>query len=296
MERIIKLLSELAKKENIELYELIPFIEKEEKWISKLKKFCERYDFDPRHMTESINDPKVIPMIRGKAFEFSARDALIKSLCANRYKITNPKMNAQTGSHDIDVLIEDKIENLSFSIECKLSAKGAFRNLADGSAYTKVKCMRSRTLGVNEVARRTGKNEEKAKMLNIHNDQYQIEDFDMVITSLGNSLYQTDKVDSTFMYQPTEEQTKYLLASGVKNQKDCFNKFFVALAKDLVVDSSNNMGNQCTRKECKKLGTNTNCKFIPNYPIMKFGGTLDSVKAPWYPLSEINQLIEKLRS
>ena len=61
-----------CKEQGVEPYELIPHIEESEQWINTQKKFCDRYDFNPRYLAESINDPKVIPMIRGKAFEFTA--------------------------------------------------------------------------------------------------------------------------------------------------------------------------------------------------------------------------------
>ncbi|MBF4269965.1 XRE family transcriptional regulator, partial [Vibrio anguillarum] len=56
-------------------------------------------------------------MIRGKAFEFSAKEALQQVLDSQQYDVSNPKMNAQTGSHDIDVKIADTLNNIDFSIE-----------------------------------------------------------------------------------------------------------------------------------------------------------------------------------
>ncbi|MDK2606127.1 hypothetical protein QO230_00665 [Vibrio vulnificus] len=290
-ERIQRLCDELE----IEQYELIPHIEESEKWIDELKTFCDRYDFNPRYLAESINDPKVIPMIRGKAFEFSAREALQQVLNAEQYIVSNPKMNAQTGSHDIDVKIADTVNNIDFSIECKLSGKGDFRTKGR-TASSKVKCMRSRTLGPNEIARRSRGNDKLANTLAIHNDQYQAEDFDLVITSLGNSLYITDPEDGTFFYSPTETQATYLERSNVHNQHDCFNKMYVALAEDLVVSEANGLGHECSRKKCKEQGTNTDCQFIPNYPKMEFGETLNDVKAPWLPIERVEELLERIRN
>jgi hypothetical protein len=292
MERQIR---DFCNEHNIEPYELISHIEQTEIWIQELKIFCDRYDFNPRYLCESINDPKVIPMIRGKAFEFSAKEALENVLPSEQYNVSNPRMNAQTGSHDIDVKIRDQHNNIDFSIECKLSGKGSFRVQKNGNAYTKVKCMRSRTLGPAEIARRTIGNENFAEMLSIHNDQYQAQDFDLVMTSLGNALFSTDVQDSTFFYDPKEDQQRYLLNSGVANQADCFSKMYVALATDLVVDESNHLNNNCTRGKCKTNGTSTNCKFIPNYPVIQFGKTLNTIQAPWVPIEEIEVLLERIR-
>ncbi|HDY7979739.1 hypothetical protein [Vibrio vulnificus] len=279
----------------LEQYDLIPHIQESEKWIDELKTFCNRYDFNPRYLAESINDPKVIPMIRGKAFEFSAKEALQKVLNVEQYTVTNPRMNAQTGNHDIDVKIADTLNNVNFSIECKLSGKGSFKTNGT-TASSKVKCMRSRTLGPSEIARRAGNNKVLADTLAIHNDQYQAEDFDLVVTSLGNSLYVTDPSDGTFYYSPTALQQEYLTRSGVKDQHDCFNKMYVALAQDLVVNEENGLKHECSRKKCKQQGTNTNCQFIPNYPKIEFGNTLEDVKAPWVPIERVEELLERIRN
>ncbi|MCY7322179.1 MAG: hypothetical protein LH660_10385 [Phormidesmis sp. CAN_BIN36] len=40
-------------------------------WIERLERFCRRYNLDAENLAEVLNDPKVIPMIRGKSFEFT---------------------------------------------------------------------------------------------------------------------------------------------------------------------------------------------------------------------------------
>jgi hypothetical protein len=62
------------------------------------------YSLNIKYITEVLNDPKVIPMIRGKFFEFTVQDELSKIL-ANNYLVTNPRLNPQAGYHDIDVAI-----------------------------------------------------------------------------------------------------------------------------------------------------------------------------------------------
>lgn len=44
-------------------------------------------------------------MIRGKAFEFSTYSRLKQILPAEEWTVTKPVMNAQTGTHDIDLRV-----------------------------------------------------------------------------------------------------------------------------------------------------------------------------------------------
>ena len=39
-------------------------------WIEKLEIFGDRYNLNIEYLVEILDDPKVIPMIRGKSFEF----------------------------------------------------------------------------------------------------------------------------------------------------------------------------------------------------------------------------------
>ena len=45
--------------------------------------FCELYNLPLEHLGATLKDPKVIPMIRGKAFEFSVKDRLSQVLNQN---------------------------------------------------------------------------------------------------------------------------------------------------------------------------------------------------------------------
>jgi hypothetical protein len=103
-------------------------------WLENFEKFCQRYNLNIKHITEILNDPKVIPMIRGKSFEFTVKDYLANIL-SEIYYVTNPRLNAQTGFKDIDVSIINKKTNKQYSIECKLTKKGSFRANSNGNPY-----------------------------------------------------------------------------------------------------------------------------------------------------------------
>ncbi|WP_212567849.1 hypothetical protein RVR34_02005 [Microcystis aeruginosa FBCC-A68] len=66
--------------------------ELEWEWFEKIESFCKSYSLNIKYITEVLNDPKVIPMIRGKFFEFTVQDELSKIL-ANNYLVTNPRLN-----------------------------------------------------------------------------------------------------------------------------------------------------------------------------------------------------------
>ncbi len=45
-------------------------------WEEKVKEYCEKYNIPVLYLAETLYEPKVVPMIRGKAFEFSVMMAL----------------------------------------------------------------------------------------------------------------------------------------------------------------------------------------------------------------------------
>ena len=72
-------------------------------WEEKVKVYCEKYNIPVLYLAETLYEPKVVPMIRGKAFEFSVMMALQEILPKDKWLVDKPMMNAQIGLHDIDV-------------------------------------------------------------------------------------------------------------------------------------------------------------------------------------------------
>ncbi len=48
----------------------------ERDWKEKVLEFCDKYNIPLLYLAETMYEPKVVPMIRGKAFEFSVMMAL----------------------------------------------------------------------------------------------------------------------------------------------------------------------------------------------------------------------------
>ena len=159
-------------------------------WEEKVKEYCEKYNIPLLYLVETLYEPKVVPMIRGKAFEFSVMMALQNILSKDEWQVDKQAMNAQIGFHDVDVRIVHKPTKKTIRIECKLAKKGGYRLFTDGHSEIRVKCMRSRTLGLSKVKELAPKLGVSEKVLAVHNDQYLPADFDVVISKKDNSLIQ----------------------------------------------------------------------------------------------------------
>lgn len=261
-------------------------------WEEKVKAYCEKYNIPLPYLAETLYEPKVVPMIRGKAFEFSVMMALQEILPKNEWQIDKPMMNAQIGFHDIDVKVTHKPTKKIISVECKLSKKGGYRLFSDGHSEIRVKCMRSRTLGpskVKELAPKLGVSE---KVLSVHNDQYLPADFDVVISSIGNAFYTTDKKTGLFEWKPSKAGIDFLhkleFKDGGNLQDFAFWKMYATKANDLVIGNNNVI---CTRALCKNKKA---CGFIPNYPIINFDKEAKQPTNKWVPIEKILNILEDL--
>lgn len=252
-----------------------------EHWQTNLIAYCERYNIPLFYLAEIIDDPKVIPMIRGKAFEFTVAEKLQGMLEPSVWSITKPQINAQTGLHDIDVQVTHLPTNKTIRLECKLAKKGSCH--VDGNYTTiLVKCMRSRTLGEEMIERLSPKIGIAKDVLRVHNDQYLQRDFDFVITSLGNAFFQTDS-EGKFVFSPNQSQLPFLKNFPGNNlQHETFHCLYIASSSDIAITPQNDV--VCTRRKCQNKN---NCQFIPNYPIMTFPtNSLTPVKQ-WHKLDDI---------
>lgn len=262
----------------------------DDKWIDKIQQFCLKYDIPLSYLPEIIAEPKVIPMIRGKAFEFSAMLRLQKILPLSDWIVDKPVMNAQFGIHDMDVRVIHKATKKIIGIECKLAGKGTFKDTKDGGYQVKVKCMRSRTLGENKVKELAPKIGVTETLLQVHNDQYIPSDFNIVLTSIANAFYQTDEETDFFEWQPSEKAEEFLKTiSGITDkellQHFAYNKMYIADADKLAINVNNNI--VCTRKQCTSP---FNCGFIPNYPVIKFEKNTNSPNSPWLDIESSESL------
>ena len=244
-------------------------------WRQDIEAYCERFDVPIEYLAATLSDPKVVPMIRGKAFEYSAVLALRKVLSAEEWRVEKPLSNASAEHKDIDVKVTHIPTKTIVRVECKLSASfhpHATRKTST-SAYSaiKVKCMRSRTLGsakVEEIAPKLGVSVEA---LAAHADNYRPADFDVVLTSIGNAFYRTNEAGE-YEFTPSPKELEFLekLNPGHLNHRvGAFGRLYLAKAADLFVGNPN-YPVECVRKKCKARGHAKDCGFIPNYPIIHF--------------------------
>ena len=262
----------------------------EKSWEEKVKDYCEKYNIPVLYLAETLYEPKVVPMIRGKAFEILVMMALREVLPKDKWQVDKPMMNAQIGFHDIDVRVLHKPTGKVIRVECKLAKKGGYRLFADGHNEIRVKCMRSRTLGPAKVKGLAPKFGISEKVLAIHNDQYLPADFDIVISSIGNAFYTTDKKTGYFEWNPSQEGKDFLYKIGAKEksglQDFAFKTLYVAKTSDLKIG---NNGVICTRAKCKNKKA---CGFIPNYPVINLNKKTNKSTNGWVPIEKSLSLFE----
>lgn len=260
-------------------------------WTVKIKDYCNKYNIPIFYLADTLYEPKVVPMIRGIAFEFSAMILLQKILPKSEWGVDKPMMNAQIGFHDIDVRVINIRTNKVVRVECKLAKKGSFRLFPDKHSEIRVKCMRSRTLGPSKVKELSPKLKIDKQILSVHNDQYLPVDFDIVVTSIGNAFYRTDTKTGMFEWKPTKNEESFLHKLGatrLDNLKDfAFSKLYVARTKDLAI--SKHSGVICTRAKCKNKH---DCGFIPNYPVISFNPKTNLAQNKWFPIENSLTLFE----
>jgi len=260
-------------------------------WRQKIADYCTKYNIPVLYLPETLYEPKVLPMIRGKAFEYSVMLALQKILPQNEWKITKASINEELG-HDTDLKIIHKRTGKVIRVECKLARKEGLRSYKDGHSEVIVKCMRSRTLGAAKVKELAPKLGIAENVLSIHNDQYLPADFDVVATSIGNAFYRTDKKTGLYEWTPKKTEEDFLQKLSAKereNVKDfAFNSIYFARAKDLAV--STNTGITCVRRQCKNK---TNCGFIPDNPLIRFDAKTMMPTNGWVPIEKCKALFKR---
>lgn len=258
-------------------------------WQGEVEQYCHKYNIPIQHLADILSEPKVVPMIRGKAFEFVAMEMLQKVLPANEWKISKATIEEES-FHDTDIRVLHKRTGKVIRVECKLAKKEGYRRFADGHSEIRVKCMRSRTLGIAKVEELAPKLGVASQVLLMHNDQYLPADFDVVVTSIGNAFYRTETGLYEWKPEPTEEEfLRNLNNANVQNLKDfAFHRLYVARTADIAART--NSGVKCSRGKCNNP---SNCGFVPNYPVIRFDASTGKPTNGWVPIEDSADLFKR---
>ncbi|MEW6204490.1 MAG: hypothetical protein AB1516_04120 [Pseudomonadota bacterium] len=257
--------------------------------IRNLKNYCDRHGLVFSYLDEIVNEPKVVPMIRGIGFEYTLQEALLQTLSSDkRYEIIKEKGNPQLGSTDSDLIIKNRINNKKLRVECKLAKNDSFSSSSRVVKFPhcQIKVMRSRTMG-DEVIERVAKNGKySVEQLSKHKDSYPYEKFDLLVTNIRNAFYRTTP-EGEFLFSPTASEEVFL--------KDFFNVNTIEEVDDKLKNThffipSRNLaprfnGEPCRKKNCEDI----NCEFIPNYPIFPLDGSGD-----WHSLDNLLNYLNRV--
>lgn len=140
--------------------------------------YCESYKIPKEYLYDILIDQKVVPMIRGKATEYSTLLLLQQVLDPREWAVAKLNLNAQTGTHDEDVTVTHQRTGIIIKVECKNASRGSFKCSSrtkkyPNKAYCTIKCHKSRS---------------DLKKASTTNDRYLPGDFDIVISNLSNAV------------------------------------------------------------------------------------------------------------
>lgn len=198
--------------------------------ISSQKEYCDKLFIPEEYLWEILSDSKVIPMIRGKATEYSAYLFLQDNLDKHRFSVEKLNLNAQPGAYDEDVSITHRSTGIRMKIEVKNACRGEFRDgkrtkVLHGIPHFKVKCHRSRS------------NMNKA---NTTNDRYVLGDFDLLISNPLNSIYKGATYTSEFQFIDKKLikllKDYYHVSTDRELEEACNNDWRFVFPEDIVED------------------------------------------------------------
>jgi len=160
----------------------------------QLKEYCSQHGLEYSTLPEILNEPKVVPMVRGIGYEYVVI-AYLKKLLINddRFVAGKTIVNSQLTVHGSDAHIYDKQTDKTIRLECKLAANGSasLGTRVNAFPHCKIKIMRSRTLG-DEMIRRIAENgEATVEEFTAHKDSYLPSHCDFVVTNIRNAFYIT---------------------------------------------------------------------------------------------------------
>ena len=143
----------------------------------KILEYCNNYKIPEDYLIDILIDQKVVPMIRGKATEYSVLLLLQKTLNSHEWSVAKLNLNAQSGIHDEDVTITHQRTGIIIKVECKNASRGSFqysnRSRFSHEPFCSIKCHKSRS---------------DLSKASTTNDRYLVGDFDIIVSNLSNAV------------------------------------------------------------------------------------------------------------
>jgi hypothetical protein len=192
--------------------------------LDEIKAYCKKYDVPPEYLIRIIDDPKVVPMIRGKAVEFNVYLFLKQKLPSKTWQVEKRDMNAQPGHPDQDVLATHLPTKTTLTVECKSAVRNSFRlsSRNEREPHFQVKCHRSRSY-----------------MGKPTNDRYLVGDFDVVVTNPSNAFILEGTEEDFAVTHDKEKLEALAKLYGSMDPDDILTKsyadWFFAVPEDIAV-------------------------------------------------------------
>ncbi len=196
-----------------------------------LLEYCNTYKVPEEYLMDILIDQKVVPMIRGKATEYSVLLLLQRLLNQHEWSVAKLNLNAQNGIHDEDVTITHQRTGIIIKVECKNATRGSFkysdRARFSHEPFCSIKCHKSRS---------------DLSKADTTNDKYLLGDFDVIISNLSNAVIAGATYSENFELLDDERLINrlsqyYNCASDFQSLFDAtYNDWRFAMASDIAVN------------------------------------------------------------
>lgn len=197
--------------------------------LEDIQNYCSEYNIPEDYLLEILEDQKVLPMIRGKATEYSAYLFLRANLSPLKWDVQKLNLNAQPNMYDEDISITHRKTGIRLKVESKNAVRGSFSSGARSrqmpTPHFKVKCHRSRS---------------NISLSNTTNDRYLVGDFDLLVCNTSNALFVggsiegleiiTDSATIDILYRHYNVDCKKNLL------KACYNDWRFVIPEDIAED------------------------------------------------------------
>ncbi|MBC6428641.1 MAG: hypothetical protein GDA55_05385 [Cellvibrionales bacterium] len=160
-----------------------------------IREYCETYNIPQENLLDILEDQKVLPMIRGKATEYIGAVVLRQALDSRDWSVDKLNLNPQQGAFDEDVSITYRRTGTRLKAETKNAVRGKFSmgTRTTPAPHFAVKCHRSRS----HMGRKT-------------NDRYLIDDFDLLLCNVSNSIFRGKALDRGLPFIDNQDAIDWL--------------------------------------------------------------------------------------